>query len=684
METPLVEAAPQNQLKLLSRLGLETVGDVLSHYPKRHEDRTRFDQFPNSEMEKPVCICGIVRKTNLRRFGGFKKMFDAVIEADEASILSSPITLRWFNLHYVQKMIAVGQRIVVFGRPRVRGKLLCIEHPEFEIIEDASDEQDASLNLERIVPIYPATEGMTQRAFRKLVDSLLTRLEPLADLLPDGLSETGRDRALRNIHFPPDAESLEDARRHLVLTEFFSLQLQVARRRSQTHALPGAPHCGTGKLLGRLLHGLPFPLTGAQERVIREIRVDLAAPHPMNRLLQGDVGSGKTFVAMAAILLAIEAGFQTALMAPTQILAEQHYLNFTQLLKPLGIHVALRTSARREGSESLPLFSRVDSDSPQLFIGTHALLYDSVEFSNLGLVVIDEQHKFGVLQRAKLISRRPTPDVLVMTATPIPRTLTMTAYGDLDVSILDELPPGRGRIKTDLREEGTLKDSSKFKSYLAAGNQAYVVCPLIDEGEKSDAKAATQEYEKWSAFLHPLKCELLHGRIPPEEKDAIMRRFRANETQVLVATTVIEVGIDVPNATVMIIEDAEKFGLAQLHQLRGRIGRGAKTSFCILLTRSKDPAALEKLRMLAATTDGFAIAEADLHLRGPGDILGTAQSGLPPLKIGNILQDRDLMLLARQSAMELVSKDPHFELPENQRFRTLTVETSKPTLSHVS
>ena len=679
LETPLVETAPQNQLKLLSRLGLETVGDVLSHYPKRHEDRTRFDQFPNSEMEKPVCICGIVRKTNLRRFGGFKKMFDAVIEADEASILSSPLTLRWFNLHYVQKMIAVGQRIVVFGRPRIRAKRLCIEHPEFEIIEDDSD---ASLNLERIVPIYPATEGMTQRAFRKLVDSILTRLGPLPDLLPTGLSETGRDRALRNIHFPPDAEALEAARRHLVLTEFFSLQLQVARRRSQTHALPGAPHCGTGKLLDRLIASLPFPLTGAQERVIREIRVDLAAPHPMNRLLQGDVGAGKTFVAMAAILLAVEAGFQTALMAPTQILAEQHYLNFTRLLEPLNIHVALRTSARKEGS--LPLFTRVDSNSPQLFIGTHALLYDSVEFSDLGLVVIDEQHKFGVMQRAKLISRRPTPDVLVMTATPIPRTLTMTAYGDLDVSILDELPPGRGRIKTEVREEGTLKDSSKFKSYLAAGNQAYVVCPLIDEGGKTDAKAATKEYEKWSAFLHPLKCELLHGRIPPDEKDAIMQRFRANETQVLVATTVIEVGIDVPNATVMIIEDAEKFGLAQLHQLRGRIGRGAKTSFCILLTRSKDPAALEKLRTLASTTDGFAIAEADLNLRGPGDILGTAQSGLPPLKIGNILHDRDLMLLARQNAMELVSKDPHLALPENQRFRILTVETSKPTLSHVS
>ena len=360
LETPLADAVPTPQLKLLARLGLQTVGDVLSHYPKRHEDRTRFDQFPHQEMEKPVCICGLVTKTQLKRFGGFKKMFDVVIEAPEASILSSPITLRWFNLHYVQKMIAVGQQIVVFGRPRIRGKILCIEHPEFEILEDAME--DASLNLERIVPIYPATEGITQRAFRKLVHGFLVQLEPLEDLLPPGLSPTGRDRALRNIHFPSDASSLEEARRHLVLSEFFGLQLQVARRRSQTRALPGEVHSNTGNLLDRLLQSLPFPLTGAQERVIREIRADLASPHPMNRLLQGDVGSGKTFVAMSAILLAIEAGFQTALMAPTQILAEQHYLNFTRLLEPLGVQLALRTGNRQE--ETLPLFQQASPPTP--------------------------------------------------------------------------------------------------------------------------------------------------------------------------------------------------------------------------------------------------------------------------------------------------------------------------------
>ena len=674
-------------VKPLSRLGLLTVGDILTHYPKRHEDRTRFDQFPQNELPAPICIRGVVEKTSLKRFGGYKKMFDATLADPSGHALSNPIVLRWFNLHYVQHMIAIGQTIIAYGRPRLRGRILTIEHPEFEVVEEDSD---ASLNVDRITPIYPATEGITQRAFRKLIHSLLCHLETVPDLLPEKLRTTDQRTALQQIHFPDDHDRLEAARRQLVLTEFFGLQLQVAQRRAHTVALPGASHCGTGKLLARLLASLPYALTKAQERVIAEIRRDLASSSPMNRLLQGDVGSGKTLVALSAMLLAVEAGFQCALMAPTQILAEQHYLNFTRLLAPLGLRLALRTGNRREELASLPLFEPETPgnpdhlSSPQILIGTHALLYDSVEFADLGLVVIDEQHKFGVLQRARLISRRPTPDVLVMTATPIPRTLTMTAYGDLDVSILDELPPGRGRILTELRPDGTLKDPVKFKDYLAAGHQAYVVCPLIDDSEKTDAKAATAELKKWSAFLSPLRCEVLHGRVPPAEKEAVMRRFRDNQIQVLIATTVIEVGIDVPNATVMIIEDAEKFGLAQLHQLRGRVGRGSKTSYCILLTRSKEEFALQKLRALADTTDGFAIAEADLELRGPGDILGTAQSGLAPLKIGNILRDPDLMLQAREAASAIVLADPDLSSPPNLPYRSLLAQSTHQTLSHVS
>lgn len=748
-QTPLVEIAsiPISLHKPLERLDLRTAGDLVAHYPRRHEDRTRFDRFPAGETEKPVCIRGVITKTALRRFGGYRKMFDATLEEPDAGALSSPLILRWYNMHFIQKLIAIGQTLIVYGRARLRGKNLCVEHPEFETVEEG-DTEAQSLSMDRIVPVYPATEGITQRALRRAVFDVLAEMAKMETPLPEGLVDISRLDALKAIHFPASFEQLETARRHLVLTEFFGLQLVVARRRARTLSAPGAPHCGPGKLLDRFLAQLPFPPTGAQTRAIAEIRHDLASSHPMNRLLQGDVGSGKTLVALGAMLLAVESGAQAALMAPTQILAEQHYLNFCRLLEPLGISVALRTGARKEetgggilgGSRVSRDDSRVAPESvsghhilenprragivenredypwlwasnhadprdadrgtrdarstqqaiqrpqAQILIGTHALLFDAAqnELPNLGLAVIDEQHKFGVLQRAKLISRHPVPDVLVMTATPIPRTLTLTAYGDLDVTILDELPPGRGRIRTELREDGKLRDPAKFKEYLASGRQAYVVCPVIDESDTRDVKAATAEFEKWSTFLAPMTCELLHGRIPANEKDAIMRRFRDGKTKVLIATTVIEVGIDVPNATVMIIENAEKFGLAQLHQLRGRIGRGSDTSYCILLAGTTDETALEKLRVIARTSDGFEIAEADLELRGPGDILGTAQSGLPPLKIGNILRDGDLMRLAREAATRVVAADPELSAPENQRFRLFSVESSDNLLSHVS
>ncbi len=403
----------------------------------------------------------------------------------------------------------------------------------------------------------------------------------------------------------------------------------------------------------------------------------------MNRLLQGDVGSGKTVVAIAAILLAVEAGYQAAFMAPTQILAEQHYAVLRRWLEPLGVKLSIRTAARQEES-FLPLME--GDEKADVIIGTHALLYEKVSFSNLGLVVIDEQHKFGVAQRARLTSREPAPDVLVMTATPIPRTITMTVYGDLDVSTLDEMPSGRGKIITAVRDSAKLGEVLSFlRTQLEAGRQLYVVYPLIDESEKLEAKAAAGEYERWRERLHPFTCELLHGRIPAPEKQEIMERFRHGEAKVLISTTVIEVGVDVPNATVMLVENAERFGLAQLHQLRGRIGRGEHKSYCILLLTSKpSPEATEKLAVLEKTTDGFAVAEADWEMRGPGDLLGTAQSGLPALKIGDLRKDAQLMKRARNSAMSIFEMDPHLEWPENQRFRRLIVEQEGRTFSNVS
>ncbi len=680
---------PRPRLTPLHRLGINTVEDLVTHFPRRHEDRRQFAGFPRQEGDTSVCICGEVTKTSMRRFGGWKKIFEATLQESDANALSQPVTLRWFNMHYVQKMIATGQRLVVFGKPRLRGQRICMEHPEFEVIEN--DDDEFSIHFQRITPIYPATEGLPQRVFRELVHAALENLdnEEVETLLPRSVDFGARRQALQQIHFPDDEEALAAARAHLVFAEFFALQMSIAARRANLSARLGESHAGAGELLERFLRALPFDLTDAQERVIVEVRRDLASARPMNRLLQGDVGSGKTVVATAAMLLAVEAGFQAALMAPTQILAEQHYAVLCRWLDPLGLRLALRTGARKE-ENALPLFEaaavpEATGDSAHIIIGTHALLYEGVQFERLGLVVIDEQHKFGVSQRARLTAREPAPDVLVMTATPIPRTLTMTVYGDLDVSVIDEMPANRGRIITAVRDNSKLGDVLKFlREQLTQGRQAYVIYPLIDESEKLDVKAAAAEYERWQERLRPFRCELLHGRIPAPEKQAIMERFRRGETSVLISTTVIEVGVDVANATVMLVENAERFGLAQLHQLRGRIGRGEHKSYCILLTADEGPETVAKLGVLEKTANGFEVAEADWDQRGPGDLLGTAQSGLPALKLGNLKTDMQLMQRARAAATAIIEWDPQLEAPENQRLRKLIVEERGRTFSHVS
>ena len=672
---------PRPKLLALRRLGIEIVEDLLTHFPRRHEDRTEFPKFPHEESDVPICLCGEVIKTSLRRFGGWKKIFEATLQESHANALSEPLVCRWFNLHYVQKMIATGQRLVVFGKPRLRGKRICMDHPEFEVIEN---DAEISIHFRRITPIYPATEGLSQRTLRSIIYRLLNELSdgPIKTLAPAGLVHGERRDAIRAFHFPENWKARDAAREHLVLSEFFAMQMLIGSRRTESSIRLGGSHCGAGALLEKFLAGLPFELTGAQTKVIAEIRRDLAASHAMNRLLQGDVGSGKTVVAIAAILLAIEAGYQATFMAPTQILAEQHYDVLRRWLEPLGVHMALRTAARQEES-FLPLM--VADENPNVLIGTHALLYDTVSFSNLGLVVIDEQHKFGVAQRARLTAREPAPDVLVMTATPIPRTLTMTVYGDLDVSIIDEMPRNRGKIVTAVRDESKLGEVLSFlRKQLEAGRQLYVIYPLIDESEKLDVKAAAAEYELWRERLRPYPCELIHGRVPPEEKQKIMERFRGGDSSALISTTVIEVGVDIPNATVMLVENAERFGLAQLHQLRGRIGRGEHKSYCILLTSDQSKETAAKLTVLEKTSNGFEVAEADWELRGPGDLLGTAQSGLPALRIGDLKTDAGLMRQARAAAMSIFKADPRLESPENQRFLSLIVEQQGRTFSNVS
>jgi ATP-dependent DNA helicase RecG len=560
-------------------------------------------------------------------------------------------------------MVATGHEVIVYGRVKDANGRLVVDHPEIEVIKD----DDASIHLERIVPIYKNISGIGQRRLREIIHSLLSEIDPESmDWVYDVDQISSKAMALIDVHFPESMESVKVVRRRLAFEEMLALQLNVAWRRSRYHEKSGRVLGKNVAYLKQFHAMLPFELTNAQKRSIREIVADMRSARPMNRLLQGDVGSGKTFVAMAAMLLAIGSGCQAVLMAPTQILAEQHYLTFRRWLDPLGIRIMLRTGTRDEGNLS--------EGEPRIIIGTHALLYESVSFADLGLVVIDEQHKFGVAQRAALIRQGVVPDVLVMTATPIPRTLTMTIYGDLDVSLLDEKPPGRGKIITAMRIGAKQSDVTRFvKDQLSQGRQAYLVYPLVEESENSKAESATEAFEKWRKRLGSHQVGLIHGKLRSEEKQVVMERFRNGEIQALVATTVIEVGVDVPNASVMILHHAERFGLAQLHQLRGRIGRGGHKGYCVLLTDGKNRESLEKLEVLVSTSDGFEIAEADLRLRGPGNVLGTVQSGLSDLRFPDFLTDLPLLVQARSVADRLLAEDPLLD-NIHRKFRTLIQE----------
>jgi ATP-dependent DNA helicase RecG len=655
--TPTLEIAaldfiPRKEAESLAAAGLRLAGDLLDWLPRRYEDRRRFDAFPAYASATAVCLRGMVIDAKKSGFGGRRMFYEAVVVDSTGGVFGGgKITLRWFNMPFISKMVAAGHEVVVYGKPKESTGRLIIDHPEFEIVRD---EGGPSLHLERIVPIYRNVSGIPQRRLREIIHAVLGKVDPESVKAAFDVDPTyPRIEALREVHFPEAKEQAEAARRRFALEEFFALQLNVVWRRARNHGEPGRVLGKKTTLLKQFYAGLPFDLTGAQKRSIKEIVADMRLSRPMNRLLQGDVGSGKTFVAMAAMLLAVDSGVQAALMAPTQILAEQHYLTFRKWLEPLGVRVALRTATKGESSH-MPL-----EGEPQVIIGTHALLYDKVAFADLGLVVIDEQHKFGVGQRSRLIAQGKVPDVLVMTATPIPRTLTMTIYGDLDVSVLDERPAGRGRMITGLRTGAKQAEVTKFVAeQLAAGRQAYLVYPLVEESGTLKAESATEALAKWQKRLAKYRVGMIHGKLDAREKEEVMRHFRDGEIQALVATSVIEVGVDVPNANVMIIHHAERFGLAQLHQLRGRIGRGEHKSYCILLTDGKSPEAMEKLGVMEKTSDGFAIAEEDLRLRGPGDVLGTMQSGLGELKFADFLADTALLREARALADAVIEKDP--------------------------
>ena len=656
-ECPIVHGT---EAAALSSLSVTTVGDLLKRPPKRHEDRRRFDAIPAQAAEHPLCLSVRVMDTQWKYQGPGRRYFEAL--AEESSSLKNRISCRWFHFPAISHMIVTGMELILYGKVKMYGRILTMVHPEFEVVDPLADR--SSLHLERIVPVYNRTAGLNQRNYRELVGRVLAfwreRGQDAADAgrISEGGSPCFLRDAFQDLHFPESIEAADRARRHFSFEECFYLQLSVVWRRRRMLQRPGLVTVKTSHLVRDLCEGLPFELTDSQKECVREIYRDMKRPVPMNRLLQGDVGSGKTLVSLCAMLMAVEAGYQVAMMSPTQILAEQHFKTCRCLLEPLGVKVVLLTGNRAEET-----FGWGADDGARIVVGTHALLYRKGMFSRLGLVVIDEQHKFGVDQRERLISQGDSPDVLVMTATPIPRTLTLTLYGDLDVSLLSEKPGNRGRVVTALRTEKSLSKVVKFvREQVDEGRQVYVVSPLVDEGsgeKKRKAKSAVSEFDVWRGLLPGVDVGLLHGRMGAEEKESVMQDFRRNRYSVLVATTVIEVGVDVPNATIMIINNADQFGLSQLHQLRGRVGRGGEKSYCILLASHKmTEDGREKLELFEKISDGFELSEADFRLRGPGDIFGTAQSGLSDVVFPEWLYDTRLIAAARKRAESLLDEDP--------------------------
>ncbi len=625
----------------LHRLGIYCVDDLLFHRPRRYEDRRHFLSIYDLSLDSSSTVRGKVVAMGLNTFGkGRKSVFELVIDDGTARL-----HCRWWNLPYMENYFRNGDDVMVYGKPNSL-KPRTMDHPETEVIDPG---EEVSIHLNRIVPIYPLTEGLPQRWVRSLLwrtleqfESLL--IEPYPEAVKAGYPEFSN--ALHMLHFPEEREDTDIARKRLALNELIALQqeIQSRRRRLELNAV-AHPCAGDNHLIKPFLAKLGFKLTDGQTKVLREIRQDLGGEHPMRRLLQGDVGAGKTAVAACAALMTLESGFTVLLMAPTEILAEQHYRNFKRWFEPLKIPVEFQSGSRKS------FFSH---DRPCLVIGTHALVQEAFRMKMVGLVIIDEQHKFGVSQRESLVRKGAYPHLLVMTATPIPRTLGLTLYGDLDVSVIDQMPGNRGRIRTYVRTPDKLKQVLAFlKEKLTEGRQAYIVYPRVEEDDTDkDVKAVKGEFHKLALSLAPFKTGLLHGRISAEEKDRVMTEFRDNKLQCLVATSVIEVGVDVPNATVMVIENAEQFGLAQLHQLRGRIGRGQHDSHCILLAKLKTDEARQRMKVMEETTDGFRIAEADLELRGPGDLLGRDQSGLPPFRFANLVQDLPLIEEARRLATQ--------------------------------
>ena len=671
LETPVkfLKGVGERRAESLERLGIRTARDLLWHLPHRYVDASTVTPLAKAELGHEVaCVGRVVAKGVLPTRRGLR-IFHAVLR-DESGVLECV----WPGQAFLDRTITIGQTLLVSGPVRFyHGRQMAPR--EYVILADADSDGDP-LTAGKVLPVYPATEGLSHKVIRSLIDR---HLDQLISLSHDDLPEAQRQSldlpalpdALRSVHRPASAEEAEQGRRRLAFDELFDLQLMLIRARTvaKRHR-SGVAFTVKRQLTTQLKERLPWELTGDQQQALREITSDMTASERMHRLLMGDVGTGKTVVALFAMLLAVENEFQAALMAPTELLAEQHGATLETLLAPLDLKPELLLG-RQTAAQKAAVRKRIASGQARVVVGTHALLQESVSFQRLGLVVIDEQHRFGVEQRAALIGKGAAPDVLLLTATPIPRSLALTLYGDLDVSTLKQRPPGRGTVRTAVRNSGQRERVLEFvRGECVQGKQAYIVLPVIEESERADLRAATTMAQSLAARWPELEVGLVHGRLKAEERDEVMRRFRSGELKVLVATTVIEVGIDVPDATIMLIEHPERFGLAQLHQLRGRIGRGAEESYCILLS---DGGAPDRLNGFAATQDGFKIAELDLAERGMGDLIGARQSGGFEVRHAQLPGDADLLTRARDLAMKIIAADPALQRRENQPLRERAV-----------
>ncbi len=681
-----VKGIGPKRAEVLNKEGVKTVKDLLYYFPRRYLDRTTITDIRDIEKDLVTTIVGRIEAGGVRK--SRRRQYYQVIVADGTGFLNCT----WFNgVEYIKNIFTMGDVVAFHGKVEFYNGYQIV-HPEYDKL---GEEEKDPLNTGAVIPLYSSTQslkniGLDSRGFRRILKNALEFLDhKIPDFFTDEIKESEKllplEDALRHIHFPPDTESLGKASSRLKFDEHFFLQLLMALRKMSITQIKGRAYDKTGPYVKILYDSLEFELTGAQKRVLREIREDLASPHVMNRLLQGDVGAGKTIVALLAVAIAIGNGVQVAIMAPTEILAYQHYGTFKSYFDKIHITTALLVG-KQKASERKKILAGISDGQIKMIVGTHALIQEDVHFKDLGFVIIDEQQRFGVVQRGNLLEKGYNPDVLIMTATPIPRTLAITYHGDMDLSVIDEMPKDRKPVITRVINEQTLPKVYQFiTDQVEKGQQCIVVYPLVEESEKLDLKAAEEGFKFLSESIFPnYSVALIHGRMKMDEKDAIMDKFSANEVQILVSTTVVEVGIDVPNATVMLIENAERFGLTQLHQLRGRIGRGTEKGYCILVQRKITDTSRRRLNIISHTTNGFEISDEDLKLRGPGEFYGTRQHGYLKWKIADMVNDGPIIRQARKTAFDIVKSDPRLRKPEHEAIRIRFLEDYQHMLEFVN